>query len=214
MREALPTQMNSIHFYFIFSCSTARVFTIGFLRNPEQLIQCLWRFVAKEWGKYPVRSDRGRLCTDHRDDEIALMRTALTNFSKTQLLKNGDDLSRLQYGNARHSRNLDCVHSYKLRLLARRPIPAKHLDDFFKIHVELVQRSGLRMRARKAGYISHEKSRVGTAFNNCGIGFHKYPSGIFVDGHSNRAGRTTVLRAAQMSRGQRLSGSDRRNALN
>ena len=102
-----------------------------------------------------------------------LVRPALPDFGKPQLLQDGDDFAWLQNGNIAHgSGDGDVLHSHKLRLQNGLAVLKQHSDDFLKVMVELVHGCALRVRAREARDKADECAGLRTPLDNSRVGSH------------------------------------------
>lgn len=70
-----------------------------------------------------------------------LVRTALSDFGKTEFEKNGDYFPGLENRNIAHDLcNCDVLNPHELRLQDRLPVFQQHGDDFLKIMIKFIQR--------------------------------------------------------------------------
>ena len=128
---------------------------------------------------------------------ILHVRATLPCEGEAQRLQDTADLARFENGRLGHELCSygDALSADKLRLQNWFAVLQEHLNDLSEITLKLVERLGLRVRAREAGNEADIKPGIGTTLNDCGKCSHG-------------CDRRTVLRLSQRERENASATSD------
>ena len=98
-----------------------------------------------------------------------LVRSLLASLTKTKLLQNRDDLSRLQYRNVAHLRDPHCnrLDAYELCLELRLTLLEEHLDDLLEVALEFIERLGLGVGTGESGNVADQQASLRILFHDC-----------------------------------------------
>ena len=104
--------------------------------------------------------------------ELAV-RPTLANLHEAEAFQNRDDDPRSQRRNAAHGLDdFECLRPDEGRVQRRLAVLEQHVDDFEQVRPQFVQGGALRVRARPAGNVADEETRVLIPFNHSSIGAH------------------------------------------
>ena len=68
--------------------------------------------------------------------------------------------------------NCDALRAHELSFELWFPVFQQHLDYLAEVRLQLIERSGLSVRARKAGDVANQQVGYRIALNHCGVIFH------------------------------------------
>ena len=102
-----------------------------------------------------------------------LVRPALANLGKAEMLRYRGDLARLEYRRLCHdSGEGDSLSADKLSFKQGFSIFQQHFHHFAKVRVELIQRVGLGVGSRESGDVTHVEASLRVLFDDCRVFFH------------------------------------------